>query len=158
MKCTDAVLGIPHSSVPSNTFYQHISATTPEPIRARHLLIWCTKRATDAALAPPAKSKSKGKGRDETPRTEEGDKLLKDIMDDLMAKLGKGVVDTNIFQQGVSRPIFSFLSAQLWDLADRCRMQVVQACRYVLIRRMSQIGRSNAKNRKSSGGMYMSPS
>jgi kinetochore protein Mis13/DSN1 len=97
---------MPHASVKASDFYMHIASTIPEPIRVRHLLIWCTQRATDAALLPVAessKSRSKSKVIDETPRTAEGDRLLKDIMDDLLANFAKGGVDTNIFQKAVSR-------------------------------------------------------
>lgn len=94
--------GMPHASVKSKTFYTHISSTMPEPYRAKHLMIWCGQRATDAALQPiDNKKSSKGKGKDETPRTAEGDQLLKQIMDDFLANLGKGIVQTNVLSSGV---------------------------------------------------------
>jgi kinetochore protein Mis13/DSN1 len=96
-------VGIPHPTVESATFWKHITPTLPEPIRARHLLAWCAKRALDESVAPtrgPSKAKSKDKAKSEV-RTDEGDRLVKEIMEEFMANLGKGLVDTNIFSQPV---------------------------------------------------------
>jgi kinetochore protein Mis13/DSN1 len=78
---------MPHSSVSSSLFYKHISPTLPEPIRAKHLLVWCAKRAeiqrskNDTAL---------------------GDRLCREIMDSLAGLLGAGGIDTNVFANAVS--------------------------------------------------------
>lgn len=89
--------GIPHVSVDSKYFYKHLNPVIPEPIRARHLLVWCAKRAADDALAPPSgRVKGKEKIREEL-RTDEGDQLIREIMEDFLAKLGKGTIDTNVF-------------------------------------------------------------
>ena len=85
---------IPHSNVDPSLFYKHISTVIPEPIRTRHLIAWCAKRAGDAALD------RKGKGREDT--TPDGDHLVKEIIEDLVASLGKGEVDTNVYSQVVS--------------------------------------------------------
>ncbi|ORY35684.1 Mis12-Mtw1 protein family-domain-containing protein [Naematelia encephala] len=94
-------ISIPHTSVDSKMLYKHVTPTLPEPIRARHLLVWCAKRATDSALLAEGSSadriKGKSKTKTEGPRTEEGDRLVKDIMEDLMGNLGKGNIDTNVF-------------------------------------------------------------
>jgi kinetochore protein Mis13/DSN1 len=100
--------GIPHPNVDSGTFWKHITPTLPEPIKARHLLVWCAKRALDSNLASPAEGKGKEKAKrgvaaDAGVRTEEGDRLIKEIMEEFMANLGKGVVDTNIFAQAVNQ-------------------------------------------------------
>lgn len=98
---------MPHPSVESSTFYKHITPgpSLPEPHRARHLLVWCAKRAVDAALQPVASSsKSKAKEKErvrEELRTEEGDRLVKEVMDEFMSTLGKGRIDTNVFAQVV---------------------------------------------------------
>jgi kinetochore protein Mis13/DSN1 len=81
-------------------FYTHISSTVPEPIRARHLLVFCVERAARAELEPP-KSKSKKTRKTDTARTEEGDKLLSAIMDDFSKHLGQAGIDTNVFGSGV---------------------------------------------------------
>jgi hypothetical protein len=86
-------------------FWKHITPTLPEPIRARHLLVYCAKRALDESV-PPATDALKGKSKDKAKggvRTDEGDRLVKEIMEEVMANLGKGLIDTNIFSQPVSR-------------------------------------------------------
>ncbi len=58
----------------------------------------------DEALVPPSSSRNKGKARSKDElRTEEGDLVIKDIMEEFMANLGKGAIDTNVFASGVSR-------------------------------------------------------
>jgi kinetochore protein Mis13/DSN1 len=99
--------GIPHPTVESATFWKHIIPTLPEPIRARHLLVYCAKRALDESvpsMSGPDKGKSKGKDKARGgARTEEEHNLVKEIMEEFIAHLGKGLVDTNIFFQPVSR-------------------------------------------------------
>lgn len=107
-RCADRIHspGIPHPTVESATFWKHITPTLPEPIRARHLLVYCAKRALDESV-PPATDELKGKSRDKAKggvRTDEGDRLVKEIMEEVMANLGKGLIDTNIFSQPVSLP------------------------------------------------------
>jgi kinetochore protein Mis13/DSN1 len=72
-------------------------------------MVWCAKRATDAALAPALSSQSKGKGKEKAHgsaaggvRTEEGDKMVRDIMDEFMGNLSRGLIDTNVFGSQVS--------------------------------------------------------
>ncbi|RSH82300.1 hypothetical protein EHS25_006010 [Saitozyma podzolica] len=94
-------ISIPHPTVETASFWKHISPTLPEPIRARHLLVYCAKRALDGSV-PPATDALKGKSRDKAKggvRTDEGDRLVKEIMEEVMANLGKGLIDTNIFSQ-----------------------------------------------------------
>ena len=65
--------------------------------------MFCAKRATDDHLADgksKGKSREKGKITYHGERTEEGDQLVKEIMDSFMAGLGKGDVDTNVFSSG----------------------------------------------------------
>ncbi|KIM23604.1 hypothetical protein M408DRAFT_252201 [Serendipita vermifera MAFF 305830] len=52
---------MPHESVPSHLLYRHIDVDLPEPHRARHLLVWCARRAAAPAPADNAKGKSKAK-------------------------------------------------------------------------------------------------
>jgi hypothetical protein len=49
---------MPHESVSSDKLYRHIDTELPEPHRARHLLIWCGRRA-----AVPVQQDPKGKGK-----------------------------------------------------------------------------------------------
>jgi hypothetical protein len=66
--------------------------------------VYCAKRALDESV-PPATDALKGKSRDKAKgglRTDEGDRLVKEIMEEVMANLGKGLIDTNIFSQPVS--------------------------------------------------------
>jgi kinetochore protein Mis13/DSN1 len=94
--------GVPHPSVDSALFYTHISSTDPEPVRARHLLFFCLDRATKLELEPPkSKSKSSKTRKLDTPRTEEGDRLLQDIMADFSRNLGAAKIETNVFGSGV---------------------------------------------------------
>jgi kinetochore protein Mis13/DSN1 len=88
-------LGVPHDSVPSSLFYRHINQAVPEPVRAKHLLVFCAKRATDTKLAQAASTSSKGKERE--PVAVEADRMTKDIMDEFMASMGKGKIPTNVF-------------------------------------------------------------
>jgi kinetochore protein Mis13/DSN1 len=77
----------------------------PEPIRCRHLLVFCAKRAADEHIATgkvKGKSKEKAKSRYQGERTDEGDRLVKEIMDSFLSGLGKGEVETNVFASGVS--------------------------------------------------------
>ena len=48
-----------------------------------------------------AKEKAKAKDDKEETRTVEGDKMVQEVMEELMANLGKGMVDTNIFAPAV---------------------------------------------------------
>lgn len=66
----------------------------PEPIRARHLIAWCAKRAVDAETGK--KNRSKGKE-----RTDDGDRIINEIMEEFITSLGRGEVDTNVFAQVV---------------------------------------------------------
>ena len=94
----------------SADFYKHISATLPEAHRTRHLLVYCSKRALDVANEKAAKedkdkakgksSKSRDKGKDFT-RTAEGDKIVDEIMEAFLSGLGKGDVETNVFDVSV---------------------------------------------------------
>lgn len=86
--------GHPHSSVPSTQFYKHIPPEDSEPIRARWLIAWCAKRALDEHVGVGT---SKGKQRAADPATKEIDALLGDVIDDFVANVAKGNVDTNVF-------------------------------------------------------------
>ncbi|WWC71366.1 uncharacterized protein I206_105321 [Kwoniella pini CBS 10737] len=91
---------MPHKNVDSKLFYRHIPVSYPEPIKARMLLVWCANRAMEESLRVPSSSKrDKGKGRakSEDGRTEEGDKMLKEIMDEFVREMNRGGVDTSVF-------------------------------------------------------------
>lgn len=83
-------ISIPHHSVDSAVFYKHISSTLPEPIRARHLLVFCAKRAADAEMKDKGKKRAVGS-------TQEGDEIVDAIMAEFITTLAKGGVDTNVF-------------------------------------------------------------
>jgi kinetochore protein Mis13/DSN1 len=54
---------MPHESVSSDKLYRHIDTELPEPHRARHLLIWCARRAAvPVQQDPKGKGKAKAKG------------------------------------------------------------------------------------------------
>jgi len=81
-------------------FYTHISPLDPEPLRAKHLLLFCVDRAAKKELAPISKSKTKTRKTDTT-RTEEGDKLLADIIADFSRGLGLGEIALDFYSPGV---------------------------------------------------------
>ncbi|WVQ95141.1 hypothetical protein IAU59_002235 [Kwoniella sp. CBS 9459] len=91
---------MPHKSVDSKLFYRHIPVSYPDPIKARMLLVWCANRAVEDALKPSSR-RDKGKGKEEPRReegtTEEGDAMLKNIMDEFVRDLNRGAVDTSVF-------------------------------------------------------------
>ncbi|WRT68606.1 uncharacterized protein IL334_005584 [Kwoniella shivajii] len=92
---------MPHKNVDSKWFYRHIPVSYPEPIKARMLLVWCAIRALDESLKTPSsssrKDKGKGKAKPEEGRTDEGDKMLKEIMDEFVREMNRGGVDTSVF-------------------------------------------------------------
>lgn len=89
------ITGIPHSTVDPKLFYTHLGSSMPEPIRARHLIAWCAKRAADAETG----EKSRTKGKD---RTSDGDRIVREIMEEVVMSLGMGSVDTNVFAKVAS--------------------------------------------------------
>lgn len=46
---------IPHDSVPSDRLYRHIDSELPDPHRARHLLVWCARRAIPRPEGEPSR-------------------------------------------------------------------------------------------------------
>jgi len=54
---------MPHESVPSDKLFRHIDADLPEPHRARHLLIWCARRAAAPVPSSTTQDNPKGKGK-----------------------------------------------------------------------------------------------
>nr|XP_018261691.1 uncharacterized protein I303_06132 [Kwoniella dejecticola CBS 10117]OBR83849.1 hypothetical protein I303_06132 [Kwoniella dejecticola CBS 10117] len=91
---------MPHKNVDFKLFYRHIPVSYPEPIKARMLLVWCANRAMEESLKIPSSSrKDKGKGKATLPpgRSEEGDKLLREIMDEFVREMNRGGVDTSVF-------------------------------------------------------------
>lgn len=59
--------------------------------------MYCAKRTADMSVAPvSSKSKRKAKATDEV-RTDEGDRLVSEIMEQFMSNLGKGLIETNVF-------------------------------------------------------------
>lgn len=104
--------------MPSDTFYKHISPTLPEPVRTRHLLIFCLQRAVrhdKKAGERAAASKSRSAKGKEAAHTPEGDRLVDSIMEDVLQQLGRGRIDTNVF----SKPVSDFPWVRRgWTLAD----------------------------------------
>jgi len=137
--------------VDSSTFYKHITPTLPEPLRARHLLVFCAKRALDAAIATPPLNRAKGKekSKDEV-RTQEGDRLVKEIMEEFLANLGKGGIDTNVFAPGVSA-----LSTESRDVADETRALYPLDFQCDHIRGMFRVERSSPARKLSSNGKHI---
>lgn len=39
-----SLIALPHPSVPSESFFRHIAAEAPEPVRMKQLLAWCARR------------------------------------------------------------------------------------------------------------------
>lgn len=76
---------MPHESVPSDRFYRHIDADLPEPVRARHLLVWCARRAAAQKMMEGSTSKGKGTSKlssqDQAMVASIQDKVLKQLMD-----------------------------------------------------------------------------
>ncbi|WVQ72045.1 hypothetical protein IAR50_001589 [Cryptococcus sp. DSM 104548] len=88
---------MPHKSIDYRMLYRHLPSGLPDPHRARILITWCANRATREAVRPKSSS-SKGKEKEtDIGRTEEGDRILKEIMDDFHHKMSKGAVETNTF-------------------------------------------------------------
>jgi hypothetical protein len=64
--------------------------------------VYCFDRAAKSELEPiPVKSKSKTRKTDGS-RTDEGDRLLQEIMAEFSRSLGQGEIETNVFGSGVS--------------------------------------------------------
>jgi kinetochore protein Mis13/DSN1 len=74
---------IPHDSVPSEKLYRHIDSDLPEPHRARHLLVWCARRAaTDMSSArKPTSKKGKIDDRDSALLATIQDRVVRQLMD-----------------------------------------------------------------------------
>ncbi|KAK8854615.1 hypothetical protein IAR55_003354 [Kwoniella newhampshirensis] len=85
---------MPHKSVDHKLFYRHIPTSYPDPIKARMLLVWCANRAVDEALRP-SKSSSRSKGKEKETRSDEGDKIIREIMEEFVQKMNRGAVDTS---------------------------------------------------------------
>ena len=130
--------GIPHASVDSKLLYTHLGSQMPEPIRARHLIAWCAKRAVDAETS----KKGKSKGKD---RTDNGDRILNEIMDEFITSLGRGQVDTNVFADIVSaqRVGGRVLMSSPWRIRACCSR----------IRRTRRTVKCKPKNRRSSAAV-----
>ena len=119
----------------------------PEPIRARHLIVWCAKRAADAEIGAKGKGKAKDRTLSSGVNTEEGDRLVKEIMEEFIASMGRGTVDTNVFAGGVGG--FATTSGgQIADFVGR----ILEVRVYILyhIREMQRIERSRRKRKLSS--------
>ncbi|WWD19246.1 hypothetical protein CI109_103704 [Kwoniella shandongensis] len=86
---------MPHKSVDHKLFYRHIPTAYPDPIKARMLLVWCANRAVDEALKPVKSSSSRSKGKEKEVRSDEGDKMIREIMDEFVQKMNRGAVDTS---------------------------------------------------------------
>ncbi|KDQ08735.1 hypothetical protein BOTBODRAFT_561526 [Botryobasidium botryosum FD-172 SS1] len=88
----------PHRTVPSQTFYKHISPEIPEPLRARHLLVWCSSRA----MSPPSPNHTdRNKGAPPSPPlpalSPHASNLLKEMQDELIQMLAAGKIETNVW-------------------------------------------------------------
>lgn len=138
----DAVLGIPHSSVDAKLFYTHLGSDMPEPIRARHMIAWTARRAADEETGK--KSKTKGKE-----RTSEGDRLINEIMEEVVMSLAKGNVDTNVFANIVS---YLWNTGAIWLTCSRH----LQAGIYGHIRGIRSIDRQRQRKKPLSTGVLQS--
>ncbi|KAG8757000.1 hypothetical protein FRC14_002485 [Serendipita sp. 396] len=82
---------MPHESVPSDKLYKHIDEDLPEPHRARHLLVWCARRAAVQAtheLKESAKGDRKRKStKGPTELSTEDTALLATIQDRIVKQL-----------------------------------------------------------------------
>ncbi|KAK4689186.1 kinetochore protein Mis13/DSN1, partial [Tremellales sp. Uapishka_1] len=87
-------LPMPHHNVPYQEFYKHISVDIYEPRRLAQLLVWCAKRALDEAIASSPSQKGKEKAKEV--RTEDGDRMIQQIMDEFMGNLTQGNVEIKL--------------------------------------------------------------
>ncbi|KIY35999.1 kinetochore protein Mis13/DSN1 [Cryptococcus gattii E566] len=87
---------MPHKSVDHKLFYRHIPTAYPDPIKTRMLLVWCTNRAIDENLKKSSASR-KGKGKQKEVMTEEGDRMLKEVMEEFVQSMNRGSVDTSTY-------------------------------------------------------------
>ncbi|WVQ68460.1 uncharacterized protein L199_006668 [Kwoniella botswanensis] len=117
---------MPHKNVDSKLFYRHIPVSYPEPIKARMLLVWCANRALEESLKPPSTSsrRDKGKGKakaeiQEEGRTEEGDKMLREIMDEFVREMNRGGVDTSVFGAPGRQPTVTGLRPHPKNVSNR---------------------------------------
>lgn len=100
-------ISAPHASVPSKTLYKHLGNDLPQTLRARHLVLWCLKRAMDADHATSQdiqkrdeRRRLKGKGKaKELPTTRQGDELVAAIMNDVLRGAAKGEIEDSIYAQ-----------------------------------------------------------
>ncbi|WVW85405.1 hypothetical protein I302_107443 [Kwoniella bestiolae CBS 10118] len=113
---------MPHKNVDSKLFYRHIPVSYPEPIKARMLLSWCANRALEESLKPASSSrrdKGKAKAQEEEGRTEEGDKMLKEIMDEFVREMNRGGVDTSVFGAPGQEPTITGLKPHPKNVSNR---------------------------------------
>lgn len=89
-------LAMPHKSVDHKLFYRHIPTAYPDPIKTRMLLVWCTNRAIDENLKRSSAIR-KGKGKQKEVMTEEGDRMLREVMEEFVQGMNRGSVDTNTY-------------------------------------------------------------
>ncbi|OXG19115.1 kinetochore protein Mis13/DSN1 [Cryptococcus neoformans Ze90-1] len=87
---------MPHKSVDHKLFYRHIPTAYPDPIKTRMLLVWCTNRAIDENLKRSSAIR-KGKGKQKEVMTEEGDRMLREVMEEFVQGMNRGSVDTNTY-------------------------------------------------------------
>ncbi|PVF93394.1 hypothetical protein CPB86DRAFT_790176 [Serendipita vermifera] len=73
---------IPHDSVPSEKLYRHIDSDLPEPHRARHLLVWCARRAaSDMSSGQKTSKKSKLDSQDTALLATVQDRVVRQLME-----------------------------------------------------------------------------
>lgn len=60
------------------------------------LLVWCTNRAIDENLKRSSASR-KGKGKQKEVMTEEGDRMLREVMEEFVQSMNRGSVDTSTY-------------------------------------------------------------
>ncbi|WWC90557.1 uncharacterized protein L201_005493 [Kwoniella dendrophila CBS 6074] len=113
---------MPHKNVDSKLFYRHIPSSYPEPIKARMLLVWCADRALQESLHVSSSSKrdkGKGKAKQDEGRTEEGDKMLNEIMDEFVREMNRGGVDTSVFGVPGQEPTVTGLKPHPRNVSNR---------------------------------------
>ncbi|CAD6568451.1 MAG: hypothetical protein TREMPRED_004543 [Tremellales sp. Tagirdzhanova-0007] len=105
----------------------------------------------EITIAPSSSGRPKGKDKiQDAARTEEGDRLVKEIMEEFMVNLGKGAIDTNVFASGGAAESFGMPLRPHPRNVSNLEVQstteaVVKRCKQEDAQWSSLIKRANAK-------------
>jgi kinetochore protein Mis13/DSN1 len=113
MTCVTSTLNnsptaLPHTSIPSSSFYKHIDADLPESLRLRQLLIWCAYRSMTAPPLPSSTLTPKSKSKQPLNTapdpslptlTPQEAKFLREMQEEVIKRLAEGKIDTTLSSQ-----------------------------------------------------------